>query len=328
MISPQGYLLGSDPKSKNPFWEGGEDSDVNRIYATASVDDGVGTPGVSVTKTVSDNDITFDFRFDNLKGAPGAPGDPGPKGDPGDPGPKGDPGDPGPKGDPGDPGPKGDPGDPGPKGDPGDPGPKGDPGDPGPGVPAGGTAGQVLTKKSGTDYDTEWKDAGGGGTGQQIVTWVNGVGNIYPAAKSAPLQTRYGRINDKKVTYTVSDLASGSSYTVKVQFNWSFSSATVIGERTSYYMDAKLNTGNVDTFLTNNPLEIKAKVLSVSDSSVTATIDNIEVVMALNDMTYSFDIVLSTGASNRETQTFNYSNDFHTDLVFGSVTVKNLGIVQ
>ena len=31
-----------------------------------------------------------------------------------------------------------------------------------PGVAAGGTAGQVLTKKSGTDYDTEWKDASGG----------------------------------------------------------------------------------------------------------------------------------------------------------------------
>ena len=29
----------------------------------------------------------------------------------------------------------------------------------GPGVPAGGTAGQILTKKSGTDYDTEWKNS-------------------------------------------------------------------------------------------------------------------------------------------------------------------------
>lgn len=88
-ISPQGYLMGGDPKSQNPFWGEGEDSDVNRIYATASVDDGVGTPGVSVTKTVKGNDITFDFRFDNLKGAPGAPGTPGapgPKGDTGTPG--------------------------------------------------------------------------------------------------------------------------------------------------------------------------------------------------------------------------------------------------
>ena len=32
----------------------------------------------------------------------------------------------------------------------------------GPGVPSGGTAGQVLKKVSGTDYDTTWGDAGGG----------------------------------------------------------------------------------------------------------------------------------------------------------------------
>ena len=462
MISPQGYKLGEEPTSKNPFWGQGEDSDVNRIYATASVDDGTGVPSVSTSKTVSGNDITFGFDFHNLKGergpqgpagatgatgpagpagadgapgatgatgpqgpegpkgdtgATGATGPAGPQGPIGETGPQGPEGPAGPKGDPGvagadgvsptarveqtgdnqatiyvtdangttsavltgeagpqgpqglqgPAGPNGDPGergpigpegpvgpqgpigeqgpqgiqgpegpvgpkgDPGPAGSPGAPGPKGDPGDPGPagpGVPAGGVAGQVLTKKSGTDYDTEWKDAVGGGGGQQIVTWIDGVGSIYPAAKSAPLQTRYGRINDKKVTYTVSDLASGSSYTVKVEFNWRFSKGTVIGERTSYYMDAKLNTGNADTFLTNNPLGITAKVLSVSDPSVTATIDNIEVVMALNDMTYSFDIVLSTGTSNRESQTFNYSNDFVTDIVFGSVTVKNLGIAQ
>ena len=34
----------------------------------------------------------------------------------------------------------------------------------GPGVAAGGTTGQVLAKTSGTDYDTEWTDAGGGGS--------------------------------------------------------------------------------------------------------------------------------------------------------------------
>ena len=48
------------------------------------------------------------------------------------------------------------------KGDPGDPGPAGQDGAPGQdgadgvGVPASGTTGQYLRKKSGTDYDTEW----------------------------------------------------------------------------------------------------------------------------------------------------------------------------
>lgn len=34
-------------------------------------------------------------------------------------------------------------------------------------IPAGGATGQVLSKKSGTDYDTQWVDApsGGGGSG-------------------------------------------------------------------------------------------------------------------------------------------------------------------
>lgn len=110
MISPQGYLLGSDPKSKNPFWGDGEHTD-NTITATAEITGGTGTPSVSVTKTTSDKNINFDFNFKNLKGE------------------------------------------------------KGDPGVAGAGVAAGGTAGQVLTKKSGTDYDTEWKDATGGGGG-------------------------------------------------------------------------------------------------------------------------------------------------------------------
>lgn len=43
-------------------------------------------------------------------------------------------------------------------GEKGDTGDKGDTGATGPGVAAGGTAGQVLYKKSATDYDTEWAD--------------------------------------------------------------------------------------------------------------------------------------------------------------------------
>ena len=41
---------------------------------------------------------------------------------------------------------------------------KGATGATGAGVPSGGTAGQVLGKRSATDYDTEWVDAGGGGS--------------------------------------------------------------------------------------------------------------------------------------------------------------------
>ena len=117
-----------------------------------------------------------------LKGDTGDIGPQGPAGPKGDTGPEGPAG---PKGDPGPEGPQGPAGQDGSvsfdsltpeqkaelKGDPGDPGPQGERGPEGPqgpagqGVPAGGTAGQVLTKKSGTDYDTEWTDQTGGGGG-------------------------------------------------------------------------------------------------------------------------------------------------------------------
>lgn len=117
---------------------------------------------------------------DGNPGATGPSGPQGPKGDTGDVGPQGSAGATGPQGIKGDPGatgsqgPKGDKGDPGAtgatgsqgaKGDPGatgatgSQGPKGDTGaqgSPGPGLAAGGTAGQVATKNSTTDYDTVW----------------------------------------------------------------------------------------------------------------------------------------------------------------------------
>lgn len=58
----------------------------------------------------------------------------------------------------------------GPKGATGDPGKDGATGPAGPGVPTGGTAGQVLTKKSSTNYDTQWSTpaSSGGGVGQSM----------------------------------------------------------------------------------------------------------------------------------------------------------------
>lgn len=73
-----------------------------------------------------------------------------PKGEQGIPGPQGTPG---PKGDKGDIGPAGPPGLQGPKGDKGE---KGNKGEDGIGIPIGGTANQVLRKRSSANYDTEW----------------------------------------------------------------------------------------------------------------------------------------------------------------------------
>lgn len=85
-----------------------------------------------------------------ITGPQGEQGVQGPKGDTG---PQGEKGDTGPQGEKGDTGAQGEKGDPGAKGEQGPAGQKGDPGE---GIPTGGTSGQVLTKKSDADYDTEW----------------------------------------------------------------------------------------------------------------------------------------------------------------------------
>ena len=138
-------------------------------------------------------------------GTVGPPGPPGPRGPAGSTGAKGDTGATGPQGEKGDTGdggativwvgdqisangvlgpsltgPTGPEGPTGPAGATGATGPQGIQGiqgiqgDPGEGVPAAGTMGQVLTKTSDTDYDTEWADATGsslpaGGTTGQVL---------------------------------------------------------------------------------------------------------------------------------------------------------------
>ena len=135
-VNPQGYKYGLAPENVNPFWDyehGGTPASVD-ITATASVDDTVGTPDVTVTKQTKEDVTNFDFAFTGIKGEKGEEGAQGPKGDPGETGAQGPKGERGPQGPTGEQGPKGDPGpagEQGPKGDPGATGPQGPKGDPG-----------------------------------------------------------------------------------------------------------------------------------------------------------------------------------------------------
>lgn len=161
--------------------EGG--TNVPDIQATATVDTGAGTPGVTVTRSGTDLHPSFAFSFTNLKGAKGDTGATGAQGPQGETGPQGEQGEIGPQGLTGPQGPTGATGAQGPQGETGAQGPQGiqgiqgETGPQGPtgpagadgsdgvGVPAGGTAGQVLAKASSTDYDTEWVNQSGGGGG-------------------------------------------------------------------------------------------------------------------------------------------------------------------
>jgi hypothetical protein len=136
-----------------------------------------------------------------IQGNVGLQGDTGPTGAQGEPGPQGIQGDTGPTGPQGDTGPEGPQGAQGIQGNVGPQGPQGIQGNIGPqgatgatgaqgvqgeagiGVPAGGTAGQVLAKVDGDDYHTEWVDQTGGG-GNVTVAPVT-VGNTAEGTEGA-----------------------------------------------------------------------------------------------------------------------------------------------
>ena len=152
-------------------------------------------------------------------GIPGPAGPPGEKGDKGDMGPQGPIGEPGPQGEQG------------PKGDKGDTGPQGIQGEPGQGVPAGGKAGQVLTKSSAADYDTQWIDMSQSG----ITT------DVYSTE-----ETRIGTWTDgkplyRKVIHTTTG-TSGSPKTIQSVANWGID--TVI---TLYSIVQKSNSNAVNS---------------------------------------------------------------------------------
>ena len=128
---------GADGQDGAPGQDGADGITPN-ISATASVGSGTGTPTVTVTKSGTLENPSFAFAFNNLKG---------PKGDTGDTGATG---------------PAGPAGAAGAQGPQGEPGTNGADGANGVGVPAGGSAGQVLAKASGSDYDTTWVTPSGG----------------------------------------------------------------------------------------------------------------------------------------------------------------------
>ena len=211
MLSPQGYNYKEEPTNTNPFWEDVSPVASLTASATVDGNTGTPAVTVHKSFDPETETYNLDFRFRNLKGPKGDDGNDGaqgPQGPQGIQGPKGDTGAtgatgargpqgvPGPKGDTGAQGaqgpqgprgiqgeqgiqgPQGERGLQGPQGEQGEQGIQGEQGErgiqgpAGQGVPTGGTAGQVLAKASGTDYDTEWVTPSGGGGGSLNVKTV------------------------------------------------------------------------------------------------------------------------------------------------------------
>lgn len=89
IVGTQFYAWNGEAWEDAGSWQGpkGDTGDAAGFGTpTASVDDNVGTPGVSVTSSGPDTAKVFSFSFTGLKGEPGetgGKGDPGQKGDPG-----------------------------------------------------------------------------------------------------------------------------------------------------------------------------------------------------------------------------------------------------
>ena len=180
---------------------------------------------------------------DGAQGPAGPAGQDGARGPQGERGPEGPQGPEGPKGDPGPQGPAG------PAGQDGAQGAEGPQGPAGQGVPAGGTAGQVLAKKSGADYDTEWTDqtggGGGGGTGNiggenirtqpgdslEFKTSENAKNIFYLGTKSYPISEMLGNYANTPGIYIV-HINFEAAFT---EYNFS----VVLGIYTEYSQSAK-----------------------------------------------------------------------------------------
>ena len=334
MISPQGYKLGEAPEAKNPFWGEGEDSNVNKIYATATVDDGTGVPSVTTSKTVSGNDITFGFDFHNLKGergpqgpagatgatgpagpagADGAPGATGATGPQGPEGPKGDTGATGPQGPEGPAGPQGPEG---PHGPVGERGPQGEAGPAGPGVPAGGTAGQVLAKKSGTDYDTEWVNQSGGSSG--YITFGGKTGMTYePRLEENSYKTSQDFSRNINESSSVTYFLNGAPVDDTININGVLNiPAGTLMEKTLSYFIGGFTAVSTDT-------QTSDKQLNPSDFTITLSSGNTIEITSLS--------ISNIGSSSPDSQSALISAYFNViqgaESAFGSVTI-NIGLLN
>lgn len=131
----------------------------------------------------------------------------------------------------------------GPQGETGATGPQGPQGPAGPGVPTGGTAGQVLCKVDGTDYNTDWATPGGlpsgGNLGETIKMGANG-------GEWTPCSAAYAKIQVNSNSYSRNGFtASPGGYGASQLFDnidikaFSFNSSSCVLNKNDSYVNPK-----------------------------------------------------------------------------------------
>ena len=228
-----------------------------RLNMLDGFEGGGGSGALITTDMLADKLITAeklaDGLHDMLKGARGEPGtdgaagpqgpagETGPQGETGPTGPQGEQGLQGPQGIPGPqglqgiqgiPGPTGATGPQGPRGPQGEQGIQGPPGPAGEGVPAGGTAGQVLTK---TASGTAWQNAPAGGI-QIVKLWENASPSSFFGAQTVSMALMpYEAVEIVWATYVSDDGGVSRRFTGKYPIIWPTDGSGVGCQATGMY---------------------------------------------------------------------------------------------
>lgn len=210
-----------------------------------------------------------------IQGETGATGPAGPTGPQGATGPQGDTGATGPQGDQGiqgEQGPQGPQGDTGATGADGSQGVQGPQGEQGPqgatgvGVPTGGTAGMVLAKVDGTDYNTHWVTGGGGGSwsggtitspiyypsGNDTASFLSYVIDVTKTEADGALPRRTTNLNADRllVSYTYDDYGVERTYNASYNHKGFYSNFN--DSFTGYSLDVgQTNTPNISGQVTS-----------------------------------------------------------------------------
>ncbi len=186
-----------------------------------------------------------------IQGEKGDTGPQGPQGEPGTPGETGATGATGPEGPQGPQGPKGDPGEQGPQGAQGPQGPQGNPGI---GIPEGGTEGQFLVKKTGNNYDTDWKTL-------DLYTKQE-IDNEFNALKGTKVVT-LDNTTDTTFTVTVSGFTTNDNPLLEVYLEDTSDVEEMKTriEEFSKIINAVITSDNVVTFYLSESLSTSLKVM-------------------------------------------------------------------